>query len=386
MKSPSIADIFLSGIDQYQKQFGPLPRYQRKVVQAIMACRTPIMGGHVYKCDSCGHENTLYHSCRNRHCPQCQSARNIQWINCRINELLPVPYFHVVFTLPQQLNEFALRNRGALYRILFKAVKETMLELAEDPKRLGAAIGIVAVLHTWGQNLMEHPHLHCIVPGGGMDKKYAKWKTCKNQFLFPIAVVQKLFRGKFIDYFKQAIEAKDILLHGTLKKYEDRTLYKYLLNLLYTKKWVVYIKQPFASPKAVVKYLGQYTHRIAISNKRIIAADDTKVSFQYKDYAHEGKSKIMTVSVIEFIRRFLMHIVPKRFVRIRYYGYLANRNRKIKLNACLALFRKKQQRKVKCSLIQTFKELLGIDVSRCPICRKGVMSILASVRKLPLIT
>ena len=386
MKTPAIADIFQQGIDQYRKQFGPLPLYQEKAVHDIMACKTPQLGGRRYKCDTCGHETIHYHSCRNRHCPQCQAYHNVQWVNCRKSELLPVPYFHVVFTLPQQLNAFAIRNRTVFYHLLLRAVKETLLELAQDPKRLGASIGIITLLHTWGQNLMEHPHVHCIVPGGGMNEKNGKWKACKNSFLFPIPVMQKLYKGKVMAYFSRAVKNGDIAMHGNLQKFLEPQNYKRLVDLLYTKKWVVYVKTPFASPEVVIKYLGQYTRRIAISNKRIIRINNNRVTFSYKDYADEGKSKVMTVSIIEFIRRFLLHILPKGFVRIRYYGFLANKNRKNKLKTILNYFKKRLPEKGACSVIQIFKELLGIDVSKCPECKKGVMRASAYIDKQVLVT
>lgn len=386
MKSPTVADIVHHGIGQYRKQFGPLPAYQNKAVRDIMACRTPKLGGKRYQCDICGHRTMQYHSCRNRHCPQCQSYHNVQWINCRKSELLPVPYFHVVFTLPHQLNAFAIRNRTVFYQILLRAVKETLLELAQDPKRLGASIGLIALLHTWGQNLMDHPHVHCIVPGGGMEKQKSTWKSCSSTFLFPIAVIQKLYRGKFMAYITRAITAGEIQLHGSLQKYRDPAVYNRLINLLYNKKWVVHVKEPFASPEVVIKYLGQYTRRIAISNRRIIQVDNNRVTFVYKDYADGSKRKVMTISIVEFIRRFLLHILPKGFVRIRYYGFLANKNRKSKLTAIMQFFKRRIPVKRKYSVVELFKKLMNVDVSQCPVCKKGALNMFQIIDKEVMVT
>jgi len=376
--APTVADIFHAGIDLYQQHYGPLPLQQRKVVQAIMACRTSMLGGQMFKCDTCELETLHYHSCRNRHCPQCQNAQSVQWVNCRIDELLPVGYYHAVFTIPHELNPFAVRNRAVFYRLHFRAVKETLLELAHDEKRLGGDIGIIAVLHTWGQNLMDHPHIHCIVPGGAIDEKRSKWKSCKNRFLFPVAVVQKLYRGKLMHYFRLAVSDGSIALHGSLQEYEDDTVYKQFLKRMYECKWVVYIKPPFASPEKVIRYLGQYTHRIAISNRRIISHENGMVRFRYRDYADDNKIKTMELSVVEFIRRFLLHVLPKGFRRIRHYGFLANRNRKTVLAACLTFFNKPLPVKVKRSVEQIFKELLNIDIVKCPHCKNGTLKKVAS--------
>jgi len=377
--TPDVADILHAGIDQYQQHYGPLPLQQRKVVQAIMACRTPLLGAQLFRCDNCGCEMLHYHSCRNRHCPQCQKAQSVQWVNCRIEELLPVGYYHVVFTIPHELNQFAIRNRAVFYRLLFRAVKETLLELAHDSKRLGGSIGIITVLHTWGQNLMDHPHIHCILPGGAIDQKRNKWKPCKNSFLFPVAVVQKLYRGKLMCFFKQAVSDGSIVLHGSLKKFSDETVYKQFLNQLYEKKWVVYIKQPFASPKDVIRYLGQYTHRIAISNQRIVSLENGIVCFRYKDYADKNKIKYMKLSVVEFIRRFLLHVLPKGFVRIRHYGFLASRNRKTVMADCLKFFNKPVPVKTKRTVTQIFKELLDVDLLKCSHCKCGMLRKVSSI-------
>lgn len=301
--------------------------------------------------------------------------------HARIEELLPVGYFHAVFTVPDLLNPFAIRNKEAFYRLMFRAVKETLLTLAGDDKRLGATVGFVTVLHTWGQTVAEHPHIHVIIPGGGLTGA-GTWKACRDKFLFPVAVMRKMYRGKLIDFFLKAVKHGTIKLHGTLAQHEDPAAFKNLVNELYAKEWVVYVKPPFASPQAVVKYLGQYTHRIAISNHRIIRFENNMVTFSYKDYADGYKRKEMTLSCTEFIRRFLMHVVPKGFVRIRHYGFLANRNRLTKLSRCLALFRKKPPKKKngkRTSWIDAFKKLYGYDPRRCRQCLTGIMQIIAAI-------
>jgi hypothetical protein len=286
-----------------------------------------------------------------------------------------------VFTLPHQLAPFALRNKDAFYSLMFRAVKETLLTLAHDPKRLGATVGFVTVLHTWGQTLVDHPHIHCIIPGGGLTDRQ-RWKACEKKFLFPIPVLQKMFRGKVLDFFKQAVASGEIQFHGRLAEYADPERLRQLVDTLYRMTWVVYVKPPFASPQAVVKYLGQYTHRVAISNYRIQSFENGMVCFCYKDYADANKQKTMTVTAIEFIRRFLLHVVPAGFVRIRHYGFLANRNRPTQLAQCCRLFRKKPprpDRDGKRTWVDVFKKLKGYDPTRCKQCLEGVMSIVAII-------
>lgn len=377
----AIADIFRRGFKQYVAQYGPQPLEVLKVVDAITSCRTEAMGGHRYQCDHCGEEVTLYNSCRNRNCPQCQGNARMVWVHDRIAELLPVGYFHAVFTIPDLLNPFVLRNKKAFYRIMFRAVKETLLTLAGDNRRLGAAIGFVTVLHTWGQTLFDHPHIHVIIPGGGLTSK-GKWKPCRKKFLFPVPVVRKMFRGKMMHYFLRAVKRGDMQLHGKLRRFENRAVFRKLRDALYRKEWVVYIKPPFASPQAVVKYLGQYTHRIAISNHRIISFENGMVTFRWKDYKDNYIRKTMTLGCVEFIRRFLMHVVPKGFMRIRHYGFLANRNRKTKLVRCRAFFGKKPPVKKigkRTSWIEAFKKLHGYDPRRCKVCKAGIMQVVAVI-------
>lgn len=378
--TPSIADIFRNGFEKYNKKYGPLPYEYYKIAHAITNCRTEKLGGHVYQCDKCKHTMILYNSCRNRHCPQCQGMARVQWIKKRIDEVLPVNYFHCVFTLPDTLNEFALRNKKQFYSLLFRSVKETLVELAADKKRLGAHIGFICVLHTWGQTLVDHPHVHVIIPAGGLSLDKKKWKKCKNNFLFPIPVVRKLFKGKFMHYFKNAVTNGLIAFHGNaLNKYKDKKLYYHLLNTLYKKKWVVYIKQPFASPESVIKYLGNYTHRIAISNSRILKMENGNVTFSYKDYKENNKRKIMSLSIVEFIRRFMLHVLPDGFMRIRYYGFFANRNRKTLLPLIEKIVNKKKRMSLQNEIIEHFS-LNAVNI--CPQCNKGKLTMIKEIPKL----
>ena len=351
-----------------------------------MSCRTANLGGHVYQCDSCGHEHISYNSCRNRHCPQCQALARAAWVQARMDDLLPVPYFHAVFTIPSELNPFALRNKEVFYSLMFKAVSETLLELAKDKKRLGAIIGFIAVLHTWSQNLMDHPHIHCVVPGGGLLDH--QWKSCKRKFLFPIQVLSALFKGKLMAFFKKAVADGDIQFHGDLTEHKDPIAFKPLMDDLYAKDWVVYVKPPFAGPKAVLKYLGSYTHRIAISNRRIISMKDGVVSFTWKDYVHGNARKVMHLPTSEFIRRFLLHVVPLGFVRIRHYGLLGNRTRKNSIAECRkALGVRKppedERQVVSRSWVDICKQLTGNDPTLCPICGKGHLKISREIKASP---
>jgi len=384
----TVADIFRLGLPDYRQLHGPLNSDALKAATAIVNCRTQTLGGRVEQCDRCGHELILFNSCRNRHCPACQTTARLQWVSDRVDDLLPVGYFHAVFTTPHELAPFALRNRTAFYNLMFRAVKETLLQLGADPKRLGAHLGFILVLHTWGQTLLDHPHIHCIIPGGGLDLRAQRWKPSRARFLFPIPVVQKLYRGKLMDFFVQAVKAGEIQFHGNLQPLAEPPRFQALVDAMYAKKWVVYIKPPFASPQAVVKYLGQYTHRVAISNRRILALENGMVTFSYRDYAAGYAEKTMTVTVAEFIRRFLMHIVPSGFVKIRHCGFLANRSRKGKLAQCRAIFRKKPptSRKEKRAMHKPWseivKELTGFDPTRCPLCHLGTLVVVTVLPRL----
>jgi hypothetical protein len=356
MAHAEVAGIFRAHGPSYRETH-KLPLNHLRAMHAIEICRTAALGGRVDECEECGHIKISYNSCRNRHCPKCQFLRKEKWVEARGKELLPIEYFHVVFTLPDELNPLALRNREVVYNILFRAASETLVELAK--RRLGVKIGFIAVLHTWGQNLMDHPHLHCIVSGGGLSQ--GEWISSKRRFLFPVRVMSRLFRGKFLSFLKNAYEKKNLECVG-----ED---FPSLLKGLYAKEWVVYSKSPFNGPETVLGYLGRYTHRIAITNHRIVGMENGKVSFLWKDYADGNKQKVMTVEASEFIRRFLLHILPDGFVKIRHFGFLSNRRRKECLDACRMLLGAKEPAP---ALSETWQESLlriaGIDVTRCPLC------------------
>jgi len=296
-------------------------------MSAIEACRTAALGGHIERCVDCGLVRIAYNSCRNRHCPKCQGPAQAAWLADRQAELLPVPYFHVVFTLPAAAAEIAFQNKAAVYGILFKATAETMSTIATDPRHLGAEIGFIAVLHTWGQNLQHHPHVHCLVPGGGLSLDGTCWISCRPGFFLPVRVLSRLFRRLFLEKLAAAFEAGKLGFFGTLAGLADPAMFARLMATLRRREWVVYAKRPFASPEAVLAYLGRYTHRVAIANSRLVALAGDQVSFRWRDYRHHNRNKVMTLAAEEFIRRFLLHALPDGFHRIRHYGFLANRQR-----------------------------------------------------------
>jgi hypothetical protein len=302
---------------------------QLKVMSAIESCRTSALGGHVLRCENCSHIQIAYNSCRNRHCPKCQGAAAKEWLAEREAELLPVPYFHVVFTLPVQIAEIAYQNKGVIYDLLFKASSETMLTIAADSKHLGARIGILSVLHTWGSALIHHPHVHMIVPGGGFSPDGKSWISCRSDFLFAVNVLSRLFRRLFLDKLVAAHKASELQFFGNHAKFADAKAFAAYLAPLRRREWYVYCKRPFAGPEEVLRYLARYTHRVAISNRRLIACDEKGVTFKWKDYRIEGaeRYKVMTLATDEFIRRFLIHVLPAGFHRIRYYGLLTSSKR-----------------------------------------------------------
>jgi len=353
-----------------------MPINRLRAMRAIETCRTADQGGHVDECDHCGTKLISYNSCRNRHCPKCQFLKKERWIEDRGKDLLPIPYFHVVFTIPDLLNPLVLRNQEALYAVLFKAVSETLTELSSDRKRLGAEIGFISILHTWGQNLMDHPHIHNVVTGGGLSKSGRNWMSCKNGFFLPVKVMSRLFRGKFIAYLKKLRDQNKLVYPGAVSHLAQPTAFAALISDLYKKKWVVYCKPPFDGTKGVLEYLGRYTHRIAISNHRIVNMGNNTVSFRWRDYADNNKRKIMTVGADEFVRRFLLHVLPDRFVKIRHYGLLGNRCRKMKLARCRELLACVDQTREE-QKTETWQEALlrltGFDVGKCPACGERTM-------------
>jgi hypothetical protein len=340
----------------------------RKVLDAIVRCRTAALGGHRDKCSRCGHLAASYNSCRNRHCPKCQGNVRAKWLAARSAELLPVPYFHIVFTLPHELSALVLQNKRLLYDLLYRASAATMLELACDPKHLGADIGFLGVLHTWGQNLQVHPHVHYIVPAGGLALDGSRWIDSSRRFFLPVKALSKVFREKFCDQLRELFKQDRLQFHSSLEPLASPRAFSHFLWQLGQKDWVVYAKPPFGGAQQVLNYLARYTHRVAISNHRLVAFENDRVSFRWRDYAHGGKNKVMTVSADEFLRRFLLHVLPKGLVRIRHFGFFANRRRQSALARC--------------------RELLGAVASpdrpettnlpRCPAC-SGTMRVIERI-------
>jgi hypothetical protein len=330
-----VADIFRQVGPFYREDHATaLSSGQRRVMSAIEQCRTAALGGHVEQCDSCGHQRIAFNSCRNRHCPKCQSLLRAQWLEDRQTELLPVEYFHVVFTVPQEIAVIAYQNKAVVYDILFRATAETLRTIAGDPKHLGAEVGFIAILHTWGQNLMHHPHLHCVVPGGGVASNGERWVSCRPGFFLPVRVLSRLFRRLFIAQLQLAFDAGELQFFNSLEALSSRVAFAKHLTPASRAEWVVYAKPPFGGPKQVLEYLGRYTHRVAISNNRLREFSDGVVTFAWKDYRRESRNKTMCLDAHEFIRRFLLHVLPSGFQRIRHYGLLANRYPEVRLNQC----------------------------------------------------
>lgn len=369
-----VADIVRSYGDELGRTRGQSVTEQ-KVLRHIATCRSAALGGHVDECDACGHVRPSYNSCRDRHCPKCQAKERARWLEQRLQRLLPVPYFHVVFTLPDTLNAIALGNRRAVYSVLFKAASKTLLELSRDSKYLGADIGITAVLHTWGQNLLFHPHLHCVVTGGGLACDGSRWVPAREKHLLPVGVLGALFRGKFLGLLEDARKAGDLRFGGSTAELADPIAWAGLRDRLYRARWIVYAKAPFGGPEHVFRYLGRYTHCVAISNHRLVSIGDGRVTFRYKDYRDDHRTKLMTLQATEFLRRFLLHILPPRFVRIRHYGLHAPANVNSKLPAARRHLRPDQAPEPAPEDDQPLKtwwerfcERTGVDVMACPVC------------------
>jgi hypothetical protein len=309
----------------------------RKVLVAILRCRTAMLGGHVDACSRCGHQAISYNSCRNRHCPRCQTHVRDRWIEARQRDLLPTAYAHVVFTIHHALAPLALQNKAAVYGLLMRASAETLLDIAADPKHLGAEVGFFSVLHTWNQQLQHHPHVHCVVPAGGLTPDHSRWMQASPRFFLPVKVLGKVFRGKFVEGLRELYGARRLVLEGVLAPLQNPRTFAELLRTTYQKDWVVYAKRPFGSPEHVVHYLGRYTHRVAISSHRLLSLEDHRVTFRWRDSRNHNKQRRMTLSVHEFLRRFLLHVLPIGFVRIRYFGLFAHRRRKELIPLCLKL-------------------------------------------------
>jgi hypothetical protein len=373
-----VAEIFRRYGSAYRQQnAGSLSHAQRCVMNAIERCRTAALGGHMDHCDSCGHQRPAYNSCRNRHCPKCQSLARAHWLEDRQTELLPVPYFHVVFTVPHEIAAIAYQNKKAVYDVLFRATAETLQTIAADAQHLGAEIGFLAVLHTWGQNLQYHPHLHCVVPGGGIAPDGSHWIACRPGFFLPVRVLSRLFRRLFLKHLEASSAAGKLQFLSSLQHLASPDAFAQYVAPLRHVEWVVYAKQPFGGPKQVLAYLGRYTHRVAISNNRLLNMDHGKVTFRWKDYCHHDQLKTMTLEADEFIRRFLLHVLPSGFQRIRHYGFLAHQCRLTKLSLCRALLGVTIpaviEHKDKTDYRDLFERLTGKSLRDCPVCHKGHM-------------
>jgi len=359
---PEVQDVFRLYGEDYCKTHG-LSYTQHKAMSAILKCRTAELGAHMDTCESCGSVDISYNSCRNRHCPKCQTLSKERWIDNQKHDLLNVGYFHVVFTVPDTLRPVIYQNQKKLYALLFQAVAETLQELAADKKYLDATLGFTSVLHTWGQNLCFHPHIHCIIPAGGLSK-LGQWVNSRKKFFIPVRVLSRKFRGKFLHYLK--LQKLDFF--GEQSYLNEPNHFLNLLDTCYQKEWVIYCKPPFKSASCVVEYLGRYTHRVAISNNRILSVEDGKVTFKWRDYRDNNRWKVMTVSAFEFIRRFLMHVLPPGFMKIRHYGLLGNRNKTKKLTLCKRLTNTPVIAKVKASTLDLLSKMFGRNFSLCLHC------------------
>jgi hypothetical protein len=377
-RSLEVADIFRAFGPDYRGRHGPeMPLRHLRVMRAIEVCRTAELGGHIDQCDHCGQRRISYNSCRNRHCPKCQSLEKERWLEARKKDLLPTSYYHLVFTLPEGLRPLALRNQKVVYNLLFKAASETLLQLAKDRKHLGAEIGFIALLHTWSQTLIDHPHVHCVVTGGGLSADGQRWISSRSGFLIPVKVLSSLFRGKFLDHLEKAYESGKLKFPGQIEGLKGGPAFEKFLTDLYGQKWVVYCKPPLKKVEQVVEYLGRYTHRVALSNDRLVASGGSRVTFRWRDSADGDKIKLLTLEALEFIRRFLLHVLPDRFVKIRHYGLLSNRGRKIKLERCQKLLGVPSKEGPEESPKETWQDLLtritGMDPRVCPFCGQGKM-------------
>lgn len=358
---------------------------QARVIRALQVCRTAHLGGHVERCDGCGHQRNAYNSCRNRHCPKCQFLAKAEWVEKQVSELLPVPYFHVVFTMPPDVASVAMQNQDIVYDILFRAAAQTLQTIAKTPKHLGAEIGLLAVLHTWGQNLHYHPHVHCVVPGGGLSLDSSRWVPSRGKFFLPVKVLSRHYRRLFLFLLNQAHGEGRLDFHGSLAHLENKEAFRHHLAAARRVEWVVYAKPPFGGPEQVLAYVGRYTHRVAISNNRLMKFEDSKVSFAWKDYREGNAHKVMTLDAHDFIGRFLQHILPKRFVRIRSYGLLSTRNRPTKLAKCRELLKAPERAPVADNWKDLLKKLTGRSIDECPTCKQGEMKTvehIPSVREL----
>lgn len=377
-----VADIFNLYGDQYRQE-NSLSYEQIKVMRHIQTCRTAQLGGHVEQCNECGFEKISYNSCRDRHCPKCQTMTKEKWLNDRKAELLPCGYFHLVFTLPHTLNPIILCNKKVMLANLFASVNETLQAFAKDPQwRLNGQLGMIAVLHTWSQTLLDHFHLHCLVPAGALAQGHNKWTPSRESFLFRIDSLAKEFQKRYLLKSEKAYKKNKLIFPGKTESAGSEKVFGEMIHNLSVNKWIAYAKQPFAGPEQVLEYLGRYTHRIAISNNRLIAVENGQVTFTYRDRSNNNQRKTMTLGTDEFIRRFLLHVLPKGFMKIRYYGFLSN----IKKKECIFLIRQlieptvEQSELVKETVQQIMQRVTGTDITCCPQCQKGKM---IKIRALP---
>jgi hypothetical protein len=373
-RSWEVADVFRA-FGQAYRDVHRLPKRHLRAMRAIEVCRTAELGGHVDECDQCGGIRISYNSCRNRHCPKCQSLDKERWLEARKREVLPVRYFHVVFTVPKKLRPVALRNQRVFYNLLFQAVSGTLKELCRDRKHLGAEIGFIAVLHTWTRTLLDHPHIHCIVPAGGLALDGKRWMKGRKKFFIPFKVLSRKFRGKLLDYLKKAYESGSLELVGKIEPLRDREQWRRLVDALYRQEWVVYTKASMNAPEDVIEYLGRYTHRVALTNDRIVRWDGETATIRYRDSRDSNKVRFLNLESFEFIRRFLLHVLPEGFMKIRYYGILSNRNRGTKLVRVMEflLMRGSFDAGRKERWEELLLRLTGLDPRICPHCGKGRM-------------
>jgi len=368
-----LADIVRHHGDAYRRTHR-LTSVQHRAMRAIATCRTATLGGRRETCDRCGAVRIAYNSCRNRHCPKCQTLTKAQWLSARRADLLPIPYFHVVFTLPHGLNALAQGNPRVLYALLFRAAADTLLTLGRDPRHLGGTIGITAILHTWGQNLSQHIHLHCLVTGGALVADGSRWIAGRSSFLFPVRALSTVFRAKYLAALRRAFATGQLHVAAGTADLADRRTFTAFLGRLRAVNWIVYAKRPFAGPEQVLAYLGRYTHRVALSNDRLVDYRDGHVSFRWKDYADHDDVKVMTLDVDEFLRRFLLHVVPSRFMRIRHFGLLANRTRRDTLARCRDLLGLPPPEAIPPdSVAVLMHRRTGVDLLGCPACGEGRM-------------
>ena len=378
-----VAEILRNHIADYQKQY-PLWPEHKKIVSDLLNCRTAKLGGKIERCDHCGTLRIVYHSCINRHCPKCQHMPREQWLEKRKDEILPVSYFHVVFTLPHDLNPIILSNKKTAFNILFAAVNQTLQAFAKDPQwRLEGRLGFISVLHTWSQTLIDHFHLHCLIPAGALSFAKDRWIAANDNYLFKITSLAKEFRKRYLKLLLDAYLKDKLVFSKKTAAFESKQKFQQLINSVLKKKWIAYAKRPFAGPQQVLDYLGRYTNRVAISNNRILCIDNGRVTFTYKDRQNDNEIKKMTLKADEFIRRFLLHVLPKGLIKIRYFGFLAHTNKKKDIPLIRKLINSDATfpEKINESISEMMLRLTGIDITCCPVCKKGKM---IRIRKLPI--